>query len=422
MYLIKGAKVYTKAGLKSVDVRIQADKIVEIGHNLSVSIEGETVINAEGKYLLPGAIDIHVHFRDPGHPEKEDFLSGTQAALAGGVTTIIDMPNTKPSTIDMESLNVKREAAKKAVCNVKFWVGATYDNIDILPELCEADDVAGVKAYLGSSTGDLLVDDEVYWDKLFAIKGLQVMVHAEKESLILENEKKFLTIEDPEIHSVIRSNDAAEAAVRRACEIGFKYNTKLHIAHMSTSEELAVVREFKEKGYKNLTCEVCPHHLIFNIGDYHTFGNYMKVNPPVRSKEDRTAMWDGLGMGIIDIIATDHAPHLKEEKERLYHQAPSGMPGVQECTNLMLQAVNLGKLSLDDFVRLRSSSPARLFGIEKRGVIQEGYFADLMLIDLNVEFEIKQSDLKSKCGWSNYSGRTGKGLVEKVWCNGVMAF
>lgn len=420
MFLIKGAQVYLKSGLKKVDVRIKDDLISEIGTDLDLN-KGETLLEASGKILLPGAIDIHVHFRDPGHPEKEDFDSGTQAALAGGTTTVFDMPNTKPSTVDLESLNVKREAANKANCNVKFWIGATYENLEILPELCEADDVAGVKAYLGSSTGSLLFDDEEYWEKLFSIPGIQVMVHAEKESIIQKNDEKFLSIEDPEIHSVIRSNDAAEASVRRACEIGFKHKTKLHIAHMSTMEELVVIKEYKEKGYKNLTCEVCPHHLVFHTDDYHTFGNYLKVNPPVRSREDRTAMWDdGIALGLVDVIATDHAPHLREEKERLYHKAPSGMPGVQECTNLMLNAVNMKKLSLDDFVRLRSTSPGRLFGVDKRGMIQKGYFADLMLIDLDADFEIKEIDLKSKCGWSNYTGIKGKGVVEKVWCNGEL--
>jgi len=420
MFLIKNAEVYLKNGLKRVDVRIVDDKISEIGENLSAN-DGETVVDANGKTLLPAAIDIHVHFRDPGHPEKEDFESGTLAALAGGTTTVFDMPNTKPSTVDLESLNIKREAAKKAHCNVKFWLGATYDNLDILEELCKEEDVAGVKAYLGSSTGSLLFDDEEYWEKLFAIPGIQVMVHAEKESIIQHNDKKFISIEDPEIHSVIRSNDAAEAAVRRACEIGFKYNTKLHIAHLSTMEELVVIKEFKDKGYRGLTCEACPHHLIFNTDDYHKFGNYLKVNPPIRSREDRTALWDdGIALGLVDIIATDHAPHLREEKERLYHQAPSGMPGVQECTNLMLNAVNLKKINLDDFVRLRCTNPGRLFGVEKRGVIQKGYFADLMLIDLNADSEIKESDVKSKCGWSNYTGIKGKGVVEKVWCNGEL--
>jgi dihydroorotase len=419
MFLIKGAKVYTKNGLKNVDVRVKDKMIVEIGHDLVAA--DEIVVLAEGKVLLPGAIDVHVHFRDPGHPDKEDFATGTAAALAGGVTTIFDMPNTNPSTISRENLSVKREAAKKAKCNVKFWLGATYENLDEVAEMIKEPDVVGVKAYLGSSTGNLLFDNEDFWDKLFSIKGLQIAVHAEKEAIIRANTEKFKTIQDPEIHSVIRSNDAAEAAVRRACEIGFKYGTKLHIAHLSTAEELMVIREYKDKGYRNLTCEVCPHHLLFNIADYHEYGNFMKVNPPIRSKEDRQALWDdGIGLGLVDIVATDHAPHEKAEKELPYPQAPSGMPGVQECTSIMLNAIHLKKISLDDFVRLRSTSPAKLFGVEKRGMIHEGFYADLMLVDLDAEYEIKLEDLKSKCGWSNYVGRKGKGVVEKVWTNGEL--
>jgi len=423
MYLIKGAQVYTENGIKKLDVRIKDDKIFEIGHDLELnSKSGEIEVLVYGKYLLPGAIDVHVHFRDPGNPEKEDFKTGTEAALAGGVTFICDMPNTNPPTINMAGLMAKREAAKKAKCNVKFWLGATYDNLDEIQELLKEPDVIGVKAYLGSSTGNLLFDNEDYWDQLFAIPGIQVAVHAEKEAIIQENNLKFKDIEDPEIHSVIRSNDAAEAATRRACEIGFKYNTKLHIAHMSASEELFVIKEYKEKGYTNLTCEVCPHHLIFHIGDYHEFKNFLRVNPPIRSKEDRRALWDdGIGLGLVDIISTDHAPHTIPEKDCMYHLAHSGMPGVQECSNLMLNAIHLGKLTLDDFVRLRSSNPAKIFELEGRGIIKEGNFADLMLVDLDADFEIKLEDLKSKCGWSNYVGRKGKGVIEKVWCNGVLA-
>jgi dihydroorotase len=418
MYLIKGASVYTEKGLKDVDVRIKDDKIDEIGHNLELQFGEELVIGLH-RYLLPGAIDVHVHFRDPGFPAKEDFLTGTEAALAGGVTFVCDMPNTNPTTTNREGLETKRQAAKKAKCNVMFWLGAGYDNLEEIKELIKEPDVIGVKAYLGSSTGPLLFDNEEYWDDLFSIPGIQVAVHAEKESIIKANTEKFAGIEDPEIHSVIRGNEAAEAATRRACEVGFKYNTKLHIAHMSTNEELHVIKEYKEKGYTNLTCEVCPHHLLFHTGDYHTFGNFLKVNPPVRSKSDRRGLWeDGIALGLVDIFATDHAPHTIEEKSKIYHEAPSGMPGVQECTQLLLNSVELGKISLDQFVEMRSSKPAQLFGLENRGVIKEGNFADLMLVDLSADYEIKLQDLKSRCGWSNYVGRTGKGVIEKVWCNG----
>lgn len=413
MQLIIGSQVYTKSGFKNLDVRIVEGKVVEIGHNLE-HLAGEKVIDGVGKHLLPGFLDPHVHFRDPGNTEKEDFETGSLAALAGGVTMVFDMPNTNPSTINMAGLMAKREAAKKAKCKVKFWLGATYDNLDEIAELIKEPDVVGVKAYLGSSTGNLLFDNESYWDQLFSIPDIQVAVHAEKESIIKENAKNFETIEDPEIHSVIRSNEAAEAATRRACEIGFKYNTKLHIAHLSTSEELFVIKEYKEKGYSNLTCEVCPHHLIFHTGDYAKYGNYLRVNPPIRSREDRQSLWeDGIGLGLVDMIATDHAPHLKADKECLYHQAHSGMPGVQECASLMLNAVNMGKMTLEKFVELRCVNPRKVFGVKEGRYVAEGTEADLVLIDLNAEFEIKLEDLKSKCGWSNYVGVKGKGKV--VW-------
>lgn len=415
MELIVGAHVYTKKGFKVLDLRVGDGVIAEIGYDLVVN-SGDKVIDGVGKYLMPGFLDPHVHFRDPGNPEKEDFESGSLAALAGGVTRVFDMPNTNPPTTTRQNLEIKRAAAKKAKCDVKFWIGATYDNLDEIAELINEPDVVGVKAYLGSSTGTLLFDDESYWDRLFSIPDIQIAVHAEKEAIIKANTEKFKDIEDPEIHSVIRSNEAAEAATRRACEVGFKYNTKLHIAHLSTSEELFVIKEYKEKGYTNLTCEVCPHHLIFHTGDYAKYGNFLRVNPPIRSREDRQHLWeDGIGLGLVDMIATDHAPHVKADKECLYHLAHSGMPGVQECASLMLNAVNMGKMSIEKFVELRCVNPGRIFGCHEHLYLKEGSKLNMVMVDLNEPFEIEIGSLKSRCGWSNYEGFTGKGKVVRVW-------
>jgi len=421
MLLIKGGNVVNSDGSHYVDVRVKDDKIVEIGHDLQH--RDEKVIDAVGLHVLPGAIDPHVHFRDPGHPEKEDFESGSMAALAGGVTTVFDMPNTNPPTIDMDALRQKREAAKKAKCNVRFFVGATEDNIGNLAELCAEPDVVGVKIYMGSSTGSLLVDNVSAWEEIFEIPDIQVVVHAECEECIQSNLKKFESLEDPQMHSVVRGNDVAETATRQALEIGFKHNTRLHIAHMSTREELFAVREYKKKGYENLSCEVCTHHLIFNLDDYDVKGMFIKVNPPIRSREDRNALWeDGIALGVVDMLASDHAPHTIEQKSMDYEHAPSGMPGVQECTSLMLNQVNDDELDFQRFLELRCFNPARVFELKKRGDIKEGYFADFVLVDINEEHTFTKDVLKSRCGWSNYEGRKVKGWVKKTIVNGDLVF
>jgi dihydroorotase len=422
MFLIKGGTVYSSSGKKELDIRVHGDKIVEMGRGLEA--DGEQVVDATGLLVMPGAIDPHVHFRDPGNPEKEDFRTGTEAAVSGGVTFVMDMPNTNPPVIDMESLDAKREIAKeKAVCNFGLYIGATPDNIDQLAELCSQPDVVGVKIYMGSSTGSLLVDKVEYWDQIFQIPGIQVVVHAECEGCILDNMKKFETVEDPEIHSVIRGNDVAETATRQALEIGMKYGTRLNIAHLSTSEELYAVKEYKEKGYDNLTCEVCPHHLIFNLEDYHEKGMFMRVNPPIRSKEDRKALWeDGINLGIVDMLATDHAPHTVEQKDREYKKAASGMPGVEELTPLMLEAIHRGDMTLERFVEMRCLAPARIFKLEKRGDLKEGYFADIALIDFDKEWTITAKEMKSKCGWTNYEGFKVRGKVAKTFVNGQLAY
>lgn len=422
MFLIKGGTIVHSDRSFLGDLRLRDGKILEIGHDLELE-DGEELIDATGKHVLPGCIDPHVHFRDLDLAYKEDFLTASKAAVAGGVTTVFDMPNSNPPTIDMAGLDAKREVASKAVCNVKFFVGATPHNISGLKDLVSEPDVVGVKVYMGSSTGDLLVDNDDLWDQIFSIDGILVAVHAEMESIIRSNTEKFRTIDDPQIHSVIRSNDAAEAATRRAMEIGFKHGTRLHICHMSTREEVFAVKEFRSNGYDNVTCEVCPHHLIFNTDDYERYGNFLRVNPPIRSREDRNALWeDGIALGVVDVYATDHAPHTIEEKKADYWHAPSGMPAVQEATSLLLHKVSLGELSIEKFVELRATRVASIFGIKDRGILREGYHGDVIIVDLEREEEINLDWLESKCGWSNYEGFKVKGWVEKTFVNGELVF
>jgi dihydroorotase len=420
MFLIKGGVVVNHDGRKELDVRINDGLISEIGHDLEAK-EGEEVINAAGKFILPGAIDVHVHMRDLGASHKEDYKTGTTAAIHGGVTTVFEMPNSNPPTIDQESLELKLKAVdERAICDMKVYVGATPDNLDILPELTKHPRVAGIKAYLGSSTGNLLFDNKDLWDRLLSEnKDTLVAVHAECECMINQNTEKFKDIHDPEIHSVIRGNDVAEAATRKIIEVGFKHNARLHIAHMSTKEELFAVKEYKEKGYTNLSCEVCPHHLFFTTNDYDKLSTYLRVNPPVRSKEDRNALWeDGIALGVVDIYATDHAPHTVEEKEQDYWKAPSGMPAVQEAGVLLMSKVHEGELSLEKFVELRSFKPAEIYRLEDRGYIKEGLRADIAIWDIEKPFKITKDWLKSKCGWSNYEGFDCFGEVQHVFVEG----
>ena len=418
-YLLKGGMIVTPDSTKNLDLLVVGDFIEKIGHDLNV--DGAELIDCRGKLILPGVIDPHVHFRDPGFLEKEDWASGSLAAVKGGVTTVFDMPNTNPATTSREALALKLDAAKaKSLCNFGVFAGATPTNNDEL--LAMKEDVIGIKIYMGSSTGDLLVDRLEALKQIFDFK-MQIVVHAESERLINENMEKFREVHDPAIHSVIRNNEVAAAATQMAIELGEAKNVRLHIAHMSTKEELLLVKNAKRRGYSNLSCEVCPHHLYFNTDDYLKFGNYLRVNPPIRSADDVAALWfDGIGLYGVDMVATDHAPHLPETKEVDYWQAHSGMPGVQESLPLMLTAVSEGRLTINRLVELMSFNPAKIFGVAKRGLVTEGNFADLAIVDPHDEYVYTKDMVATKCGWSNYVGRKFVGKVVYTFVNGNLVF
>ncbi len=333
----------------------------------------------DGKVLIPGLIDCHVHFRDPGSPEKEDWTTGSAAALAGGITTVLDMPNTNPATITVEALEAKRAVAKaKSLVNFGLFFGATKDNLD---EIRRAENICGIKIYMGSSTGNLLLDDPALWEEVFKIakeKNVPVVVHAETESMIQAGQ---------------RDCECARVATEAAIALREKIGNRLHIAHLSCKSEVELVRAHK---CPELTCEVTPHHLLFTKGDVKD--GFLKMNPPLRNQEDVEALWEGLLDGTIDCIATDHAPHTIQEKQS--ENPPAGVPGVEFVLPLMLNAVNEGKLSLERLVAVMSENPARIFGVTPKGRV---------LVDMNLEKTIRPEDVKSKCGWSPYEGRQLKG-------------
>jgi dihydroorotase len=427
--LLKNARVVSSHGIDEKDVVVSGGEILKVcetgeGEDLleqvmeGASEEEAEVIDCEreGLYLLPGLIDAHVHFRDPGLTQKGDWASESSAALAGGVTTVFDMPNTVPPVLTKEAFVEKLEIAKRECkCNFRLFMGGgDLDEIKQVagdPEL--AGFLAGVKVYMGDSTGDLGTDGEV----LDAILGdsklanVPVVVHAEDQACLVENEGEF-DLEDPVSHGRARSVRCAVEAVKEACHLARKNDRALHIAHVSSREELDVIAKFREDGGRLVTCEVSPHHLFLSEKDYERFGHFLKVNPPVRSAEEVAKLWEAVYSEEVDIIATDNSPHTREEKES--KNPPSGMPEVQTLLPLLLNEVAEEKLSLEAIVRLCCERPAEIFGLEDVGRIEDGCRADLVLVDMEKEWTVKAGDLLYKCGWSNYEGLKLRGGVERV--------
>lgn len=406
--IFKNVTVVNAEGMEQRDVFVEDGKI-------SGPFEAaDRIIDGSGKFLLPGAIDAHVHFREPGASHKETWETGSRAAAMGGVTSVLDMPNTQPPTITVEALQAKRELVKgRSYVNYGFHFGAAGSGNRA--EIEAAENIAGIKVYMGSSTGNLLVDQESQWESVFRTaqkKGVPVIVHAENEARILERSRTFAGATDPKVHAEIRDCECAKIAVHDALELREKIGNKLHVAHMSCGQELNLIRQH---AHTDLSCEVAPHHLYFSMDDMKD--GFLKMNPPLRHEEDLRSLWEGVRDGSVHCIATDHAPHTKEEKS-LGLSAPSGVPGVEFSLPLLLNEVSEGMLELTDVVRLMSSEPARIFGIEKRGRIAEGYHADLVLVDMNKTQTITESMVQSKCGWTPYDGYTLKAWPVLTMVNG----
>lgn len=377
----------------------------------ALTASADETLDARGRLLLPGIIDTHVHFREPGHEYKEDLASGSRAAAKGGVTSFLEMPNTHPPTISQAALDDKlRRAARSSVVNYGFFIGATRDN---LVELNRASPVCGIKIFMGCSTGNLLVHTDEDLERIFATGRRVIAVHAEDEARLNEREQQFAGSTDPAVHSEIRDSECAVRATRRALTLAEKYRRRLHIMHLSTHDELMLLRQHKPSWVK---AEVIPNHLFLNTGDYEGQGTLVQMNPPLRGKSDNEALWRGLHDGIIDFMGSDHAPHGLEEKRHPYPASPSGMPGVETSLPLLLTEVANGKCTLSELLAWMCSGPAEAYGIANKGRIEEGYDADLTLADDKTMRTVQNQDLFTKVRWSPYQGRelTGWPVVTVV--------
>lgn len=386
----------------------------------------DTIIDAEGKWLIPGVIDCHVHFREPGVTHKADLNTESHAAVAGGITSFMEMPNTQPQTTTLALLEEKEKlAAAKSLANYAFFLGATNDNID---EIKNADPkkVCGVKVFFGASTGNMLVDNLQTLEAIFQHSPIPVAVHAENELMIREKtaemREKYGEDVPVEMHPVIRSNEACFTSAQLAVELALNYGTRLHLTHVTTKEEAELLRKLKNEGVKSITSETCPHYLVFNTKDYGSLGTKLKVNPAVKSPEDQRALLEALLDESIDIIATDHAPHLLSEKNNNYFKAPSGMPSVQFSLQLMLEFVKSGKMTAGFLVEKMCHAPARCYNIEKRGFIREGYYADIVLVDPEKPYQVEENKIYSKCAWSPFEGKTFSSAIEKTFVNGTLVY
>lgn len=427
MILIHKATIINE-GISFVgSILIENDLITEIykGEVPTEILNRATVIDAKDKWLLPGAIDDQVHFREPGLTHKGDISSESRAAIAGGVTSFMEMPNTKPQTTTIDLLEQKFElGAEKAYANYSFYMGATNDNIAELKKV-NSKEVCGVKVFMGSSTGNMLVDDKKVLQAIFAEVDMLIATHCEKEEIIRENIAKYKAEfgEDVPIlyHPLIRSAEACYRSSAEAVELADKYQTRLHILHLSTEKEISLF-DIKPLSEKKITGEVCVHHLWFSDKDYSKYGTRIKWNPSVKTAQDRDALMQGLLKDKLDVIATDHAPHLLEEKQGEALKAASGGPLVQHSLQMMLELAKKGKITKEQVVNKMCHAPATMFKIHKRGYIRKGYFADLVLVNPNKPYTIDQSNILYKCKWSPLESETLSTTIEKTFLNGKTAF
>ena len=428
MQLIKNATIVNEGRNFIGSVLIDGERIkavFEENQHIDI-IEPFTEIDATGLLLIPGVIDDQVHFREPGLTHKGDIYSESKAAVAGGITSYFEMPNTKPQATTIELLEEKYNiAAEKSFANYSFLMGVTNDNIDELKKI-NPRNVAGLKMFMGSSTGNMLVDNEKTLHRVFSEIPLLIVTHCEDEATIqanIQHYKSLLGDDIPvEYHPLIRNAEACYKSSSFAVELATKYNSRLHVFHLSSAKEMSLFSSDKPLKEKRITAEVCVHHLWFNNTDYAKYGNRIKWNPAIKFESDRQALIDAVNSNKIDVIATDHAPHLLSEKEGSCLKAASGGPLVQHSLVAMLQLVKQGAFSLEKVIEKMCHAPADLFRIEDRGYIRPGYFADLVLVDLNKPWTVSTVNILYKCGWSPFEGTTFDALVLKTWVNGRLAY
>lgn len=422
--ILKNARIINESEIKEGDLLIKDGRIEQFGAIIDSNAKQE--IDIGGKFVIPGIIDDQVHFREPGLTHKANIGTESRAAVAGGVTSFMEMPNTKPQSTTQEKLEDKYKiAADVSPANYSFFMGATNDNIEEVLKT-NRNEVCGVKIFMGSSTGNMLVDNAQTLDKIFSKVPMLIATHCEDEATVRENLAKAQEQYGEDIpfeqHPVIRSVDACYLSSSMAVELAKKYGTRLHILHISTKKELELFTNAVPLKDKNITSEACVHHMYFNDSYYPSLGSKVKCNPAIKTEEDRQAIFNAVFDGTIDIIATDHAPHTLEEKSRKYASAPSGLPLVQHALNLMLEFYHKGEVSLEKIVEKMCHAPADCFRLRERGFIREGYFADLAVVDVDHEWEVSKDNIEYKCGWSPLEGVKMKGKVDSTYVNGQIVY
>jgi len=425
MFLIKEAQIVNEGKIEVKDLLINKDLIEKIDSEISVNAN-HVEISGEGLHLFPGVIDDQVHFREPGLTHKGNIFSESRAAVAGGVTSFMEMPNVNPQTITQELLAAKYEiGAQNALANYSFYMGSTNDN---LSEVLKTDpkSVCGIKIFMGSSTGNMLVDDQETLENIFRNAPILIATHCEDEGTIRKNTAEYLEKYGDEIpfryHPIIRNEEACYLSSSKAVDLAKRNNTRLHILHISTGKETHLFTNDIPLKDKKITSEACIHHLWFSDQDYDEKGAFIKWNPAVKTESDRSQIWEALLDDRIDVIATDHAPHTLAEKQNPYTKAPSGGPLIQHTLNAMLDFYHTGKISLERIAEKMSHAVADCFEIEKRGYIREGYFADLVLANLDKPWTVEKDNIRAKCGWSPFERHTFKSTVEKTFVSGHLAY
>lgn len=426
--LIKNARIINEGQIFSGAVLIDGEVIAKIFREETIADEflwGATVIDAQGKYLIPGAIDDQVHFREPGLTHKGEIATESRAAVAGGVTSYMEMPNTNPQAVTQEILEQKyQRASEVSAANYSFYMGATNDNLDEVLKT-NGSDVCGIKIFMGSSTGNMLVDNESVLSEIFKNTKLLVATHCEDEPTIIKNtaiyREKYGEFVPISAHPKIRSAEACFKSSSKAVELATKFGTRLHVLHISTADEMKLFTS-GPVAQKHITAEVCVHHLWFDENDYIYYGNFIKWNPAIKSAADKAALWDALLTDKIDVVATDHAPHTLQEKDHSYFKAPSGGPLVQHSLVAMLEMSRKGLISVEKVIEKMCHAPADLFRIDRRGYIREGYYADLVLVDPAQSWIVSPKNILYKCGWSPFDGIEFSHQVTQTFVNGALVY
>jgi dihydroorotase len=422
--LIKSAFLVNEGAIQVKDVLIVNGIIEKIGNDLADN--NAKLIIAENRYLMPGIIDDQVHFREPGFFEKATIHSESLAGIVGGVTTYMEMPNTVPNAVTIDILEEKYKiAAKTSLSNYSFYLGGTNNNLEEIKKI-NPKTICGLKIFMGSSTGNMLVENDSALEAAFINSPTIIATHCEDENTIMKNNFDFKLKYGPKInpkyHPLIRNEEACYLSSSKAVALAKKHNTKLHVLHISTAKELSLFDNKLPLEKKKITAEACVHHLFFNDDNYTKLGNQIKCNPAIKTENDRSAIFDAVNSGVIDVIATDHAPHTRLEKNQLYWDAPSGLPLIQHGFNMMLSHYENGKITLEKIVQQMCHNPAILFNISKRGFIREGYYADLVLFDLNQTTAVRMNNLYYKCKWSPLIGQKFLGKITHTLVNGQIVY